>query len=641
MQFVKIETMLKKIICSVLLFSVALQCLLFAKDAAPINPADAGDAVNLLDKPLLSDGSVPEHLRWFADAKYGMFIHFGLFSVAGGVYKGNRNHAEWYLKTTGIPVSEYEKFADQFDPERFDADAWAQVAEDAGMKYVCITSMHHDGFAMWPSKVSDRDNWSLSRTPFGKGGRDLLMELKKACEKRGIKFCLYHTIMDWHSPYYGNRLTNNDVAVARGIQPDMDKFQAYLEASVTEEIERYHPAMLWFDGYWDDCWTQERGEHLLAAIHKADPAVIVNDRLNGGKSNRVWGHPPGSIGDFKTPEQLIPAEAFPKGIVWESCMTMSGNGKWGFTQTDWEQKSVKPKQALLYFMFDIAAKGGNYLLNVGPTPEGEIPYYCVDRLREMGQWLRINGEAIYGSQKGIFTRQPAWGRTTTKRLPGGGTRVYAIVFNRPADGLLWLTPLNNEPIKAELLDGGGKLTVAKSKNGVCVRLPESLNDAKDFVVVVDVAGEATCEPDLAALQGAPPVADPDGVITLMPHQAEMVRGIELQGNNETNEWLGNWWRYNSTATWKFKSEKAQTCRLEINYGVPRESVGDVLEFVIGKQTVDYSVSNPSAGWNQMKTDSVGNLEIPAGEISLVARIKKHHGWGPPCNLGPLRIVPVK
>lgn len=432
--------------------------------------------------PTAETHPVADKAAWFREAKLGMFIHWGLYSIPAGEYtnpktgKASTNHAEWYLETTRMPVSEYEKFLPQFNPVKFDAEKWAQAAADAGVKYLCITSKHHDGFALFPSKVTT--GWHFGLTPMGKAGRDPLMELKLACEKRGIAFCLYHTIMDWHDTNYAGRRAYNDLPGAK-LPADMDKFQAFLHASTAEAIERYHPRMMWFDGFWEKCWTLERGRALQAHLRKQNPDMIVNDRV-GPTAASTGGLGNGELfGDYTTPEQFIPSGPLPGGRAWETCMTM--NDHWGFNKADHNWKS---STTLIRNLVDIASKGGNFLLNVGPTGEGEIPQASLERLAAIGRWMKVNGESIYGTTASPFTEKFDWGRVTAK-----GDTIYLHVFKRPADGVITLP---GDIKSARLLADGTRLSTSVAIGNaptdaphlVRITLPDNLPDATDTVVKV-------------------------------------------------------------------------------------------------------------------------------------------------------------
>ncbi len=222
-------------------------------------------------------------LKWWSDARFGMFIHWGVYSVPAGEWDGKTNYAEWFLEETHMPVSQYEKYADQFNPTNFDARAWVRAAKNAGVKYIVITSKHHDGFAMYPTKLSD---WSISRTPFRK--RDPIAELAAACKAEGIHFCLYYTIMDWHSSNWGLRRSWNDVAAASGRPPDMDHFEDYMKGQLHELLSNYGPiGLLWFDGNWESPWTATRGQEIYDYVRSLQPAVIVNNRV--GKPENTSG----------------------------------------------------------------------------------------------------------------------------------------------------------------------------------------------------------------------------------------------------------------------------------------------------------------------------------------------------------------
>ena len=302
-------------------------------------------------------------LKWWSDARFGMFIHWGLYSVPAGEWNGQTNYAEWFLEETHMPVSQYEKFADQFNPTNFDALAWVKAAKYAGVKYIVITSKHHDGFGMYRSDLTD---WCIKRTPFQ---RDPLKELAAACKAEGIKFCLYYTIMDWHSPDWGIRRPWNDVAAKYG-PPNMDRFEDYMKGQLHELLTRYGPiGLLWFDGNWESPWTAQRGADIYNYVRSLQPAVIVNNRVGKPQNTPGGGFAKtGSVGDYGTPEQTIPPTGFGPGVYWESCMTM--NDHWGYNKYD---QNFKSAETLVHNLIDCASKGGNYLLNVGPTSLGVIP----------------------------------------------------------------------------------------------------------------------------------------------------------------------------------------------------------------------------------------------------------------------------
>jgi alpha-L-fucosidase len=348
-------------------------------------------------------------MGWFRDARFGMFIHWGVYSVPAGEFvstkdgqsKTNKGLGEWYLEESKMPVSEYEKFAGQFNPVKFDAKAWALTARNAGMKYLVITSKHHDGFGMYRSELTD---WCMKSTPFP---RDPLKELAAACQEEGITFCLYHSIMDWHHPDWGTRRKWNDKVPATA--PDMDRYTAYMKGQLKELLTGYGPiGIVWFDGEWESPWTHDRGVDLYNYCRSLQPKTIVNNRVGKGRAGMNGMDKGQGVGDYGTPEQEIPATGFGAGVDWESCMTM--NGHWGYNKNDQNWKSAK---TLIQNLVNCASKGGNYLLNVGPTSEGLIPGPSIERLAEMGAWMKANGEAIYGTTASPF-KKLAWGKSTQK-----------------------------------------------------------------------------------------------------------------------------------------------------------------------------------------------------------------------------------
>jgi alpha-L-fucosidase len=417
-----------------------------------------------------------QRMAWFREARFGMFIHWGLYSVPAGEWKGGKvkGLAEWIQSGAQIPVADYTPLKDRFNPVKYDADAWVRLAKDAGMKYIVITSKHHDGFCLWDSKQTD---WDIGSTPYKK---DLLKPLADACEKHGIKLCFYHSIMDWHHPDWGTKKPWR--GNAENPAPDMDKFTAYLKAQLDELLTGYGDiGILWFDGEWEDAWTHERGKDLYAWLRRKNPKLIINNRVDKGRKG-MEGMSKDSkyAGDYGTPEQQIPANGLP-GFDWESCMTL--NGTWGFSKFDEKWKSAGN---LLQNLIDIASKGGNYLLIVGPTAEGEIPAASIERLQAIGAWMKTNAESIHGTRASPFPTAPSWGRCTSRKLADGKTRLYLHVFDWPADRLLVVKGLEGKTGSAFLLaDPSRKLEVQPHADGLRIQLPATAPDAISSVVVLD------------------------------------------------------------------------------------------------------------------------------------------------------------
>ncbi|HSE31870.1 MAG TPA: alpha-L-fucosidase [Pyrinomonadaceae bacterium] len=419
-----------------------------------------------------------QRMRWWREARFGMFIHWGLYAVPAGEYNGKRSEriGEWIMEWANIPRADYEKFTAQFNPVKFDAKEWVRIAKDAGMKYIVITSKHHDGFALYDSKVSKYD--IVDATPYRK---DPIKALAVEAKRQGLKFCFYYSILDWHypaayvdapgkDPTAGNRTTK--------LKPGgKEEYLKYMQEQLRELISTYDPAVLWFDGEWQEWWTEADGKELYTFVRGLKPNIIINNRVGRGRQGMQGMSKTDQIyaGDFGTPEQQIPANGLP-GVDWESCMTM--NTTWGFKFYDDKWKSG---QVLIRNLIDIASKGGNYLLNVGPTAEGLIPAPSVERLSEMGRWMKVNGEAIYGSTASPFVKQLAFGRATSK--PG---RVYLHVFDWPADGKLVVPAFGRDVKKAYVLATPKLgLNVNKTGDGILLTVPPQALDPIATVIVLE------------------------------------------------------------------------------------------------------------------------------------------------------------
>ncbi len=426
------------------------------------------------DKKLSDD----ERMEWWRDSKFGMFIHWGAYSIVGGE-RGTKiagGGAEWAMDKLDYTVEEYEKFPKMFNPVMFDADAWVTMAKNAGMKYIVITSKHHEGFGLWDSKVSDYD--VMDTSPFK---RDIIKELSEACKKQGIKFCFYYSIVDWHHPQaQGNLYPNYNIAQNDDptvTNPDFPKYyKNYMKPQVEELLTNYGDVgVVWFDGDWIPDYTTKMGKDLYKFIRKIQPNTIVNNRVDKGRTgmdgmNNNEGE---FAGDFGTPEQEIPDTGIDSD--WEACMTM--NGSWGYKPSDNKWKS---NEDLIQKLVDIVSKGGNFLLNIGPDGFGRFPSESIRRLNAMGEWTKKNGEAIYGASASPYEK-PKWGRYTKK-----DNVIYAHVFDWPTDGLLKL----NKDIKAKkvtlLANPNIDLNSIATSREVLVDVPMLAPDSTVSVVKIEL-----------------------------------------------------------------------------------------------------------------------------------------------------------
>ena len=332
----------------------------------------AQERVNYLNE---SEEAFQNRMQWFLDAKYGMFIHFGLYSQLGGIYKGNDEgrYAEWIQANQQIPKSEYSKLIDTWNPEKFDADKIVKLAKKAGMKYLVITTKHHEGFCLWNSEYTDFD---IDNSPMK--GRDFIKEISDACKKYGIHFGTYYSIIDWNHPSHDIPNTAEEIDSSHNRWMDLKlvegkkaEYVQYMKNQIKELIEKYDTDILWFDGDWVGYWTLEDGNDLYQYCRELKPDVIINNRVSKRELFKK---------DFGTPEQEHPGETL--NHYWEACYTM--NDSWGFKikDTDW-----KSPQVIYEKLQDITGKGGNFLLNVGPDGNGEVPKEAIEILLEVGKMI--------------------------------------------------------------------------------------------------------------------------------------------------------------------------------------------------------------------------------------------------------------
>ncbi|NBP51825.1 MAG: alpha-L-fucosidase, partial [Actinobacteria bacterium] len=509
-----------------------------------------------------------QRMKWWREARFGMFIHFGLYSTPAGTWEGKPvgGVGEWLLQNAKIDPIVYERtLLPKFNPTRFDAREWVRIAKDAGMGYVVVTTKHHDGFALWNSASSDYD---VMATPFR---RDIMRELADAARAEGLRMCWYHSIMDWHHPDYRPR---------REWDPrpgDGDSFPRYVEAmfaQLRELLTEYGDVgILWFDGEWEGTWNHDWGKRTDDFVRSLQPGIIVNNRVDSGRAGMEgFTADEHARGDYGTPEQTIPPNGMP-GKDWETCMTM--NDTWGYKASDGNWKSA---QSMIRMLCDIASKGGNFLLNVGPRGDGTIPPESVERLRRIGEWMRLNGDAIRGTAASPFPRKFPWGRVTVRRMTGADgrddgaapgsrlvTRLYLHVFDWPADGTLRLEGISNDASGARVLgDADRAPTATRDGDAIVVSgLGNGPVDPDCTVVQVDVVGEPSVLPFTVR-------PSDDGGVSCEAADAVVTGSIQYEDRFSN---LG-WWRdMASTASWPISLPKAGTFEASIDYAASADCGG--------------------------------------------------------------------
>lgn len=406
----------------------------------------------------------PENLKnreWFQDARFGLFIHWGVYSVLGD--------GEWVMNNQQIPIKTYEKLPAYFNPVDFNPTEWVQMAKDAGMKYITITSKHHDGFAMYDSKVSDYN--IVKRTPYGK---DVLKMLADECRKRGIKLFFYHSQLDWRHPDYFPRGNTGVGYTGREEKGDMNKYLDYMDAQLTELLTNYGDiGGIWFDGMWDKKDAEWRLSQTYSLIHKLQPGTLVGSNhhvapYEGEDFQMFEKDLPGHNTTGFAPEQKV--GELPK----EVCETI--NNSWGFNLRDDKNKSIKD---LIQYMVKGAGYDANFLLNVGPMPNGKIQPEHVALLKQMGEWTRQYGETIYGTRGGPLTPRD-WGVTTQR-----GNKVYVHIL-KWNDETLTLPKLGKKVVSAKMFIDKTPLKFQENEFGLSIKVPKDKMNDVDTVIELEL-----------------------------------------------------------------------------------------------------------------------------------------------------------
>jgi len=403
-------------------------------------------------------------MKDFMGKRFGMFIHFGPVTLRGteiGWSRGNQ-----------VPVEEYDNLYHEFNPVLFNADAWVKTAKDAGMKYLTITAKHHDGFCLWPTAYS---SYNIMNSPFKK---DIVGELAKACKKQNIKFCIYFTILDWHNPDYP---LHNDGIKEPDPNANMSKFVLTMKNQLKELVTKYDPYMIWFDGMWESPWTDEMGVDIYTYLKGLNKDLIINNRLGkevSGVENKQIDVAK-MIGDYDTPEQAI--GKLNMNFLWESCITICN--QWAWKPND----KMKSKKECIRTLVQTAAGNGNLLFNVGPMLDGRIEARQVQRLQEMGDWLKQYGESIYNTKGGPY--KPDSIRATTRK----GNKIYLHMFSAENNELS-LPALPGVVISKAYFLKGRAVQFTQDEKNIHVSLPSKLPNEDCAVIVLELNKNAETIP---------------------------------------------------------------------------------------------------------------------------------------------------
>ena len=528
--------------------------------------------------------SEEERTQWFRHDKFGMFIHWGLYSIPAGEWKGEQipGIGEWIMNLAKIPVTEYEQLAKQFNPVRFDAEQWVKLAKDAGIKYIVITSKHHDGFAMYHSKTSKYN--IVDATPFG---RDPMKELAQACKKQGLRLCFYYSQdQDWHEP---------DGTGNNWDWPDESKknFAKYLNEKaipqVKELLTQYGPiGLIWFDTPFKI--SPEQSIELANLVHELQPACLVNSRVGN------------DIGDYKSVgDNEIPGISIKQ--AWETPVPI--NNTWGYKKNDTDWKSPK---VVIHKLVTVVSKGGNCLLNVGPTAEGVIPEGSEKVLQEIGRWMNKNSESIYGTTDNVFGPLP-WGTCTVKL----GV-LYLHVFDWPQNGKLLVPGLKNKVNKTcFLIDKQKPLKTSRVGDNIIVEVGDNAPDKNDTVVLLEIVGTPDVDRTRVLMNNYNNVLESfEGTTT---GRAQLVSHGWMEGFGDWYyaDFISRWSRPEDKVKWEFKAPEAGRYKIEVAYSTDEEP--DNNKFVVNFDKQGFTFECIGTGkCTRIETLKVGELAIPCAGL---------------------------
>jgi alpha-L-fucosidase len=530
--------------------------------------------------------AAPDSARaeWFRDAKFGMFIHWGLYAQVGGIWKGQKYFGigEWLMNRAQIPAAEYATLAGQFNPTNFDAQQWVALAKTAGMKYIVITAKHHDGFAMFKSDASPFN--IVDATPFK---RDPLAELAEECRKQDLKLCFYYSQwQDWHEPNgAGNTWESTNSAAHFS-----DYFESKCKPQVKELLAHYGPlGLIWFDT--PGAMTREQSTELLQLVRTLQPGCLVSSRVGNGVGDFT------DLGDHEMPSVV------PDG-PWESLFTH--NDSWGFVPYD---KNWRSSRELVHMLIKINAKGGNFLLNVGPQCDGRMPDRSIKVLQRLGQWTHSNAEAIYGTSASPFPPL-AWGECTVK--PGV---FYFHILDWPVDGRLRIPGLKGDIRHVALLNSKKELSWKRDGADVLVSLPAGVPD--DLATVVKLEHkEVSVDPVRALFSGSANVFEP--VAAKLNGKAVMKKQSWMQefGNWKHQQRIEDWAQPTDAAEWSLRVVTPGDYRVTLTYSRSGKS-GRQGRIEFAGQTLLFEAQNTGTEPRHEFTHVVGVVKVSeAGQQAL-------------------------
>jgi len=592
-----------------------------------------------------SEAEFLNRTAWWREAKFGMFIHWGLYAVPADStdLQAKKGAGEWYMFNKQVQVKDYEKLAGQFNPVKFDARTWIKTAKQTGMKYLIITTKHHDGFCLYDTRLTD---YCVTKaTPWK---HNPMKDLAAECRSQGIKLCFYYSIMDWHHPdYLPRRPWDKRPEDGANLDRYLDE---YMKGQLSELLRNYGPiGILWWDGAWEHTAQELHSHDVNSFVRSLQPAILINP-LNKLPE------------DYMMVERAIPTNGFPGGRPWETDMTI--NDTWGYAKNDMNWKSAK---TLARQLIDVVSKGGNYVLNVGPTADGLFPEAINERLAQIGAWMRINGESIYGTTGSPFRKLSFDGRCTAK-----GDTLYLEVFNWPPGGLVirdLLTPVRS----ARALEGGEELaTEVEEQDGfkvLHIRKPPRF-DPIATVVKLELAGPPRVAESNLALEAGPLPAPqefyeaPKIGLTESKLAAEAkTKGTyvlpavyaEIHGRAAMydfwwpeQDYIGYWTDPGDSVSWLINVARTGRYRVEISYACLAVNAGSRFRVDLGKGAeVSGTVKATQPGKDfvaagtstDFRTDTLGELTLSPGLQTLSVRITAL-AHGNAMNLHEVRLTPV-